>query len=128
MSASTSSSDPAADNGRLPVIDARAALERMGGDEELFRELARFFLEDSPVLLAEVDSALAGRDFEGAARPAHSLKGIAANLGGLRLEAAARDVEDLAIAGRFEQARAAVEEMATECARLVEALRRDMLE
>lgn len=127
MSASTSPTDLEADGSRLPVIDTRAALERMAGDEQLFRELARFFLEDSPVLLAEVNSALAGRDCTGAARPAHSLKGIAANLGGLRLEAAARVVEEHALARRLTEARAAAVVLASESERLLESLRTDVL-
>lgn len=128
MSVSTSPPDSAAEHGRLPVIDTRAALQRMAGDEQLFRELARFFLEDSPVLLADVRRALAGRDCEAAVRPAHSLKGIAANLGGLRLEAAACAVEQLAVAGRLDSARAAAAQLASEIERLSQALRSDVLE
>jgi HPt (histidine-containing phosphotransfer) domain-containing protein len=126
MSASSSPTDLTADCS-LPVIDARAALERMAGDEQLYRELARFFLEDSPVLLAEVESALSGRDCEGAARPAHSLKGIAANLGGLRLEAAARAVEEHALARRRKEACDAAVVLVSESQRLMESLRNDVL-
>ena len=100
----------------------------MAGDEKLYRELARFFLEDSPVLLAEVESALAGRDWEAAGRPAHSLKGIAANLGGLRLEAAARILEEHVLAGRRQEARAAAGLLASEAQRLMESLRNDVLD
>jgi HPt (histidine-containing phosphotransfer) domain-containing protein len=127
MSVSSPPPGSAAD-ARLPVIDTRAALERMAGDEQLFRELARFFLEDSPVLLADVQNALAGRDCEAAARPAHSLKGIAANLGGMRLEAAARAVEELAVAGRVDPARTAAEQLVSEVERLSQALRSNVLD
>lgn len=109
------------------VLDLPGAIDRFGGDQQLLRELAEIFLEDNVVLLQELKSALAEDDRERTERCAHSLKGVAANLGGLRVEAAALAVEDAARAGGLELATLAIEPLTIELNRLVDALRRTVL-
>lgn len=60
-------------------VDLQAALRRMGGDQELLRDMAKFFIEDAPGLVAELEKAVATRSKEQVTRTAHSLKGLAAN-------------------------------------------------
>lgn len=62
-------------------FDLSAALERVGGDQELLKEIADLFLEDAPQILAAVRSAVESGDAEGLQRAAHSLKGSVANFG-----------------------------------------------
>ena len=47
---------------RLRVLLVAEALDRLGGDEELFRELCGIFLEESPKLLQKLREAIAEGD------------------------------------------------------------------
>jgi HPt (histidine-containing phosphotransfer) domain-containing protein len=62
-----------------PLLDRSAALERIGGDQELLREIASLFLSEYPVLIQEIRVAIENGDVEGLERSAHSLKGSVAN-------------------------------------------------
>lgn len=52
------------------------ALGRLGGDEELLRELAAILVDDVPPLVQGVQSAIQAGDFGEAHRDAHALKGL----------------------------------------------------
>ncbi|MER3414743.1 MAG: hypothetical protein C4297_00820 [Gemmataceae bacterium] len=60
----------------LPV-----ALERVGGDLQLLREVVQAFLEELPEVLSQVHQALARRDLTSLAGAAHRLKGSLDALG-----------------------------------------------
>jgi PAS domain S-box-containing protein len=60
-------------------VGFQAALRRMDGDRELFRNLAQFFAEDGPALVVQIREALAARDWPALELAAHSLKGMARN-------------------------------------------------
>lgn len=75
------------------VLNVPAALDRLGGDRQLFDDLATFFQEDSPGLLAELRDAIGNVDCLNSLRAAHSLKGLAANFGAERAVAALQAVE-----------------------------------
>lgn len=107
----------------LAVLDLNGALERIAGDQGLLREIAEIFLNDGPLLLRELQSALSGGDSQQIERTAHALKGIAANVGGLRVERAALAVEDAARGGHLELAQVAAQQLEREFAQLVDALR-----
>jgi two-component system, sensor histidine kinase and response regulator len=71
------------------------ALERLGGDEDLLRELCQIFLVESPNLLQKLREAIAGADPEAVMRAAHSLKGELGYLGAPGAAQAARELEDM---------------------------------
>jgi HPt (histidine-containing phosphotransfer) domain-containing protein len=71
------------------------ALARIGGDEELLRDLCQIFLEESPKLLQKLQQAVAAGDTDGVMRAAHSLKGEASYLGADGTSQAARQLEDM---------------------------------
>lgn len=75
-------------------LDRQLALSRVGGDEELLKEIAAVFLEDYPNSLREIRTAIDSGDSSLLERSAHSLKGSVANFG-------ARDA--VASAWRLEQ-------------------------
>lgn len=78
---------------RLVSFDHQLALERIGGDEELLREIAVIFLEEYPAMVEQIRTAVAGNDGETVARAAHKLKG---SLGAFSADtgvALARDLE-----------------------------------
>ena len=61
------------------LLDRSVALERVGGDEELLKEIAGLFLIEYPILLQDIRAALARADAESLERSAHSLKGAVSN-------------------------------------------------
>ena len=77
--------------------DAARALERLGGDEGLFREIVQIFLHEAPKHLAGLRQALAQRDNDSVERIAHTLKGELSYLG---VSAAAHHASKLEDAGR----------------------------
>jgi two-component system, sensor histidine kinase and response regulator len=83
-----------------PAFDRRVALSRVGGDEELLKEIAEIFLEDYPKVLAEIQAALASGDARRLEQSAHSLKGSAGNFGAKAVVGAASRLEQLGRAGR----------------------------
>jgi CheY-like chemotaxis protein len=86
------------------VVDFDAALERMDGNRELLADMATFFLEDSPALVARIRAGLQNGSCEEVRRAAHSLKGLASNFGAERTVQTARTVEKAAEAGDVSQA------------------------
>jgi HPt (histidine-containing phosphotransfer) domain-containing protein len=62
-------------------LDRHVALLRVGGDEELLREIAAIFLDDYPKGLAEIREAIAGGDAKKLESAAHSVKGSVGNFG-----------------------------------------------
>jgi HPt (histidine-containing phosphotransfer) domain-containing protein len=71
-----------------------AALERVDGDVELLRELARLFLDECPQRIDEIRRAMTGRDAEGLQQAAHTLKGSVGNFAVPGVFEAARRLED----------------------------------
>jgi HPt (histidine-containing phosphotransfer) domain-containing protein len=57
------------------------ALDRVGGDEELLREVAGIFLCEYPGLVEQIRAAIAEADAEGLQRSAHTLKGSLLTMG-----------------------------------------------
>ena len=63
------------------MLDRDVALERVGGDAELLREIAVLFLDNYTQWIAELHSAAARGDAQGVEKSAHGLKGSVANFG-----------------------------------------------
>jgi two-component system sensor histidine kinase/response regulator len=84
--------------------DRAALLNRLGGDEEVFVEVIKIFLEDVPNVLAGMDRALAARDAKTLRRLAHTLKGSSGTAGAEALQLASLRLEEAAAAGDFDAA------------------------
>ena len=54
-------------------MDLEKALERLGGDRVLLRQMAEMYLEDIPQLLKELKDSVARKDAPDATRAAHSI-------------------------------------------------------
>jgi signal transduction histidine kinase/DNA-binding response OmpR family regulator len=106
-----------------PLIDRARALSRIGGDEQLFCELARLLITEADQKRAEIDSALAELDMEKLARIAHKLKGDAGTFACASLTGATSTLECAAREGRHDAALAAASDTVELFARLVESLR-----
>src|SRR5712692_6510593 len=81
-------------------MDRSLALSRMGGDDELLREIAGLFLEEYPELLARLAAAVSDHDAQTVERAAHSIKGSVANFGAQSAFQAALELEQM---GRAEK-------------------------
>jgi signal transduction histidine kinase/DNA-binding response OmpR family regulator len=119
---------PAADASEPPaanaaaVLDWKVLIDRVGGDEELLREVVTVFLGECPRLLQEVRAAIDREDAPRLRLTAHALKGAAATFGARAACETAEELEQLGCAGNLTQAPAALTILAGEIARLRSAL------
>ena len=77
----------------LPGFDVPAALARLGGNRALYRKLLAKLAADHGGDAAAIRQAMESSDPETARRVAHTLRGIAGNLGAAELHAAATAME-----------------------------------
>jgi two-component system, sensor histidine kinase and response regulator len=88
---------PAAqDSAAVPTVDGldtADALLRVGGNRALYRKLLRQFVDEQATALEQVAHALAAGDRNTARRFAHTLKGVAGNIGATAVRAASGDLE-----------------------------------
>jgi CheY-like chemotaxis protein len=86
---------PPADSAPLeiPGIDTQSALKRTGGNRQRYVSLLRRFADSQVGAVGEIRAALKAQDSVTAQRIAHSLKGVAANLGTNALATAAGSAE-----------------------------------
>jgi two-component system sensor histidine kinase/response regulator len=75
------------------VFDKSGFLERLAGNESLFRKLLSMFLNDAPVQIERIQQHLKDEDLAGVQLRAHSLNGASANLSANALQKAAFEVE-----------------------------------
>ncbi len=97
----------------LAKLDCAVALERLGGDEELLREVAGLFLDEYPVLMNEIRTAAASRDAEALQRAAHSMKGSVSYFGSDGVYQAAFLLEKKGRAGDFESLGPCIDRLAS---------------
>lgn len=85
-------------------VDMQAALSRVGGDEDLLREVAQIFLDECPGLLDKIRFALQKGDQREVEMAAHSLKGAVGNFGTGEAYTAALGIEAMARHGKLGEA------------------------
>ena len=98
--------------------ELQGALKRLGGDIALLQDMARFYLEDSPQLLRDLEHHLKSGQAMAAKRSAHSLKGLSANFDRIELIEACADAERLAHAGQLDEARSILPNVQSQANRL----------
>lgn len=86
--------DSAESAGELPVLDVHASLTNLGGDHELYREIAAMFADHAPEIIQGLITSLQAGDLTQAEYFAHNLKGMSANIGAKRLAELARSIHD----------------------------------
>ncbi|MBT7789040.1 MAG: response regulator [Calditrichaeota bacterium] len=77
----------------LPGIDIKDGLKRVGGSKDFYRKLLLKFADSYHGFEKELRNLLSAGDIETATRNAHSLKGVAGNLGATELFKWAGDLE-----------------------------------
>ncbi len=109
-----------------------AALENVGGDEAMLRELAEMFFAECPKLMQQIREHIASADGPELRRAAHTLKGSAHVFGAAAAAAAAHRLEEIGREGfdgelsrteAFADAEEALALLEDEVARLLPALR-----
>jgi HPt (histidine-containing phosphotransfer) domain-containing protein len=104
------------------VLDATGALARLGGDKQLFADMAGFFYEDAPRLYSELREGVQQRNAAGIRMSAHALKGLVAGCGGVRTATVAQKVETAAHENDLSNIESLVESLGEELERLRQAL------
>jgi signal transduction histidine kinase/CheY-like chemotaxis protein len=84
---------PAATLEGIAGIDAAAGLRRVAGNERLYRKLLAECREEFRTAWDRARALLAGERLDEAFRLAHTVKGVAGNVGALRVQSAAAAVE-----------------------------------
>jgi DNA-binding response OmpR family regulator len=94
-----------------PVFDRQAFVDRLLGDLDLVREITAGFLKDMPEQIGKLKKHIDGGDVKAAGEQAHSIKGAAANVGGMAFSAAALAIERAAKANSREKVSALLPEL-----------------
>jgi len=77
-----------------PVFDRKSALARVGGDEQLLKEILAIFLEDAGRQMDALTEALEKNDAGLVRRQAHAFKSGAGSIGAIAVQALAQDLEN----------------------------------
>jgi two-component system sensor histidine kinase/response regulator len=77
----------------IPGLDAADGLARVAGNAKLYRKLLHQFADQQSIAVAQISGALAASDHATAERLAHTLRGVAGNLGAATIQAAAAALE-----------------------------------
>lgn len=75
------------------ILDKDSALTAMGNDVEIYEEVLAVFLEDTPKIIQDLETAFNESDSETMHRLAHSLKSSSRTIGGNTFSAAAETLE-----------------------------------
>ena len=108
---------------RPSTFDRASALARVGGDDDLLSDVIQLFIEDCPIRVAAIKSAVDARDAVAIQREAHGLKGAAANLSIRGLFEMADTLEQLGAEERVDAAAAAWRLLADEALHVLDTLR-----
>src|SRR5476649_608210 len=106
----------------LPVVAGlrmEAALQRVGGNVKLMRKLLSRFVETQIDAMQRIATAIENNDLSGATREAHTVKGLAGNIGAGGMADAAGKAEQMLAMGATKGRDEAIADMASELNDLV---------
>jgi signal transduction histidine kinase/CheY-like chemotaxis protein/CHASE3 domain sensor protein len=107
----------------IPDLDTRNGLIRVAGNHELYLKLLRQFVEQQGPAVGQITAAVARGDSALAERFAHTLKGVAGNIGATSVQSAAGVVENLLHSkGTISESSAAIQRLAEHIDPLLEQL------
>ncbi len=110
------------------VFELSRALEIVGGDIALFKEIADMLLENLPDHIAKIREAINRQDATSIEHTAHTLKGSVANFGAMRVYDAANQLELIGKEGRLTEAEESLAKLVRELNSLESALKAALLE
>jgi PAS domain S-box-containing protein len=106
------------------VFDEEEFVERLMGNEDLAQRIVRGFVDDMPHQLALLAQAVNSLDGNALRLAAHSIKGAAANVGGLEMSGIAWKLEQAGSAGDLTAAAATLPELLASFERVKPAMER----
>jgi two-component system, sensor histidine kinase and response regulator len=106
------------------IMDLETVLNNLGGDKELFVELATIFSEESFDQIKQIRDSIARGDLQSAAMVSHTLKGAVGNFAAKPAYYAAAQVEKMSRDGQLNEIADAVDVLEVEVNRLNSALER----
>ncbi|MBF0287040.1 MAG: response regulator [SAR324 cluster bacterium] len=78
---------------KVPGIHVSAGLTRVGGNQKTYLDILKMFQRNQAQTLQEIETSLEHRDIELALRLAHTIKGVAGNIGAMELNEAVKELE-----------------------------------
>jgi two-component system sensor histidine kinase/response regulator len=78
----------------LPMLDQKAGLARMQGDQHLYRKMLLRFAQSQSSFVEQFGIAITSHDYGTAQRLAHTLKGTAGTIGATELQQSAQALEE----------------------------------
>jgi len=105
------------------LLDVESALQKLEGDHDLYEDLLRIFIKNTPLRMKELDVYVSERDGVQAARVVHSFKGSAATIGAGNLAVLAEKMYGIASAGDWGQFEALLPAFAQEANSIMNALK-----
>ena len=79
----------------IRIFDRQSLMDRVGGNEEILKNIIQLFLEETPKQLKDLEKFLASSDIDAATNSAHSIKGSAGNFGAGQMREVANCLEQL---------------------------------
>lgn len=104
------------------VFDLDEALENIGGDMDLLKEILEIFLDDYPNQMEQIQEGILAGDSKAVEQAAHSLKGSVANFAAGRAREAAYRLEVLGREGNLGEAKEALADLEREIGDLAAAM------
>ena len=96
------------------VLDLEGALEDLAEDREIYKEVLIAYMEDTPGIIEELNTALEDKNVEILSRHAHSLKSSSRTIGGMRLGNVAAELEANAKVRSLDSAKELIEKVKEE--------------
>jgi HPt (histidine-containing phosphotransfer) domain-containing protein len=92
-------------------VNFREGLLRLGGNQEVYHRVLKLFMENQKNAVDEISLAIGNADLETATRLAHSVKGVAGNIGANRVQEAALPLEQALKREDLDEARVLMREL-----------------
>ncbi len=108
---------------RGPMVDFREGERRLGGNRQAYFRVLRLFLENQTDAPGEIRLAIGNNDLETAVRAAHSVKGVAGNVGAKSVQEAALPLEQALKREDLDEARVLLRELEKRLERAKAAIR-----
>ncbi len=110
------------ENLEIEGVDIKSALGRVGGNKKLLLKLLGRFTETQKNVVERIQKALDIKDMESATREAHTIKGLAGNIGATFLYTCAENLEKILKNGKIDTFGNALNTMQTELERVIETI------
>ena len=88
----------------LMILDVEVGVNRLAGDRELYEQILEIFFTEAERQIAQLEEAVANGEHRTVMQIAHSIKGAASNIGALRIQKVAFELEKIGNENRMGEA------------------------